>query len=150
MKIAEALLMQVELKKRLASLGDRIARCVRLQEGDTAPEQPEDLIRQCLAISEERMRLDTVIELANQRATLADGRTLAQALAEREHLKRTGSVYSTAIEASKVDPNRYGQAEIRWICTIDLKSMHQRVDDVARQVRELNVLIQAANWHHDL
>ena len=46
--------------------------------------------------------------------------------------------------------NRYSATEIRYVATIDVKSMHRRADTAAKHYRELDIRIQQANWSTEL
>jgi hypothetical protein len=48
------------------------------------------------------------------------------------------------------DPDRYSMSEIKWVACIDVRSLQKQSDDIARHVRELNLLIQETNWKTDL
>jgi hypothetical protein len=47
-------------------------------------------------------------------------------------------------------PDRYGVKEIRWVATIEVASLQKQVDDLAKQIRELNAAIQEAGWQVEL
>ncbi len=44
MMLAEALVLRADCKKRLAQLKQRLERCAKVQEGEDAPENAEDLL----------------------------------------------------------------------------------------------------------
>jgi len=44
MKLAEALLLRADANKRIRELQGRLTRSARVQEGDTTPENPVDLL----------------------------------------------------------------------------------------------------------
>ena len=44
MKLAEALILRADAKKRLLQLQERLKRSARVQEGDTVPESPTELL----------------------------------------------------------------------------------------------------------
>lgn len=46
MKLAEALLRRADMQKKLASLKSRIAENVKVQDGDTPSENPNELLLQ--------------------------------------------------------------------------------------------------------
>ncbi len=82
--------------------------------------------------------------------TLADGRTLTDALARRDHLAILQSAFHQVAEAASAGLQRYGKAELRIVRTIDVGALRQRTDELARERRELDVRIQEANWQTDL
>ena len=44
----------------------------------------------------------------------------------------------------------YSSSEIKWKTTFGVKAYQKRLEDVARNIRELNGQIQQANWQTDL
>lgn len=47
-------------------------------------------------------------------------------------------------------PHRYGLAEIRTLVTVDVAALRAQADELARERRELDTLIQATNWQVEL
>ena len=52
-------------------------------------------------------------------------------------------------EASQVS-NRYSRSEILILPSIDVKETQKKVDKLAKDIRELDNLIQATNWNTEL
>jgi len=45
---------------------------------------------------------------------------------------------------------RYGRSEIRFVRLVDVAAIRARLDDLARERRELDTEIQAHDWTEDL
>lgn len=150
MKIAEALLLRADLKKKLVSLRERIAANAVVQEKETPHEDPAKLIKEAVAVLEELESLILRIDAANQTTTLPDGRLLAAAVAHRDTLAQRHSLLQAAIAASRKEPDRYSMKEIRWVATLDVAKLQKQSDDLAKQIREINAAIQATNWKADI
>jgi hypothetical protein len=150
MKLAEALLLRADQKKKLASLRERITRNAVVQEGELPSEKVEDLLKSASSVMQEQMNTVQSINAANQTKKLADGRLLAVVLAERDKLVHQHSLITAAIQATHKDVNRYGQKEIKWLPQFDIAAMQKRADDLSKSIREINVIIQAANWQIDI
>ncbi|WP_370681961.1 DIP1984 family protein [Comamonas sp. GB3 AK4-5] len=150
MKLAEALLLRADQKKKLASLRERIARNAIVQEGEQPKEKVADLLAEATSTLQEQQKLVRTINAANEAAKLADGRLLADLLAQRDMLVAQHSLLSCAIDATHKDVDRYSQREIKWVPQIDVASVQKQADDVSRKIREVNVTIQAANWQIDI
>jgi ribosomal protein S16 len=146
MKLAEALLLRADQKKKLASLRERITRNAIVQEGEQPSENVEELLKQATSVMQEHMVTAQSINSANQTQKTADGRLLAHVLAERDSLVHQHSLIAAAIQATHKDVSRYGQKEIKWLPQIDVAAMQKRSDDLSRKIREINAVIQAANW----
>jgi hypothetical protein len=145
-KIAEALILRADLQKKLASLRERITQYVTVQQGEKPAESPTELIKQAMAVARELEDLVYRINRANLHAKLSDGRTLTEALAQRETLVHQHAILTAAVGATRRQPDRYGLKEIKWVVTIDVSKTQKQADDLAKKLRELNVLIQEANW----
>jgi hypothetical protein len=82
---------------------------------------------------------------------LSDGRTLMEAIAERDMLKllheSTKRVVDEAVGAREW---RVTRSEIKFMPTIDVAEWRKRSDKYAKKYRELDAAIQAANWSNDL
>src|SRR5262245_46101487 len=44
------------------------------------------------------------------------------------------------------EPARYGVREIKWVATLEVAKLQKQADDLSKSIRELNALIQEANW----
>ncbi|MEG0922857.1 MAG: DIP1984 family protein [Comamonas sp.] len=150
MKLAEALLLRADLKKKLASLRERIGRNVMLQEGEEPKEKVEDLLAEATSALQEQQQLVRRINAANEATKLADGRLLADVLGERDTLIARHSLLVVTIAATHKDVDRYSQREIKWVPQVNVASLQKQADDLSRKIREVNVTVQAANWQIDI
>lgn len=150
MKIAEALLLRADLKKKLASLRERVAANAVVQEKEKPHEDPARLIKEAIGVLGELEEIALRIDRANQATKLADGRPLAAAIAHRDTLAQHHSLLQSAIAASRKEPDRYSMKEIRWIATLEVGKLQKQCDDLAKQLREINAAIQATNWKADI
>ena len=150
MKLAEALLLRADLKKKLLSLRERIGRNAMVQEGEVPKEKVEDLLAEATSALQEQQALVRRINAANETAKLSDGRLLADVLAQRETLVAQHSLLTSTITATNKDVDRYSQREIKWVPQIQVSSLQKQADDLSRKIREVNVTIQAANWQIDI
>ena len=53
-------------------------------------------------------------------------------------------------EAALPEQDRYSRSEIKMLSAVDIKAIRKQADQVAKQHRELDILVQQANWQHDL
>ena len=150
MKLAEALLLRADLQKKHQSLRDRIVANAVVQEGDEPHEDPDELLKQAVGVLEELESLVAKINEANLRTKLSDGRTLTRAIARRDTLAAQHSLWISAIGGCRKEPDRYGVREIKWVATLKVSKLQKQADDLAKKIRELNALIQQANWVAEL
>ena len=121
-----------------------------MQEGDTPPEDPEPLLRELDEVAHELERLIADINRTNSSARLASGMTLTQGLARRDVLGLLHGSLKAVADATAQQQARYSRSEIRLVRTFDVGAIRARVDQLARERRELDVEIQTANWTVDL
>lgn len=150
MKLAEVLLLRADMQKKLASLRERIGQNAVVQEGDTPHEDPAKLLKEAIAVLQQLETLVYKINVANLQHRLADGRTLTEAIARRETLAAQHSLVQHAISSTHKEPNRYSMAEIKWVATLKVAGLQKQLEDLAKQLRELNAAIQEANWKAEL
>ncbi|WP_052888481.1 DIP1984 family protein [Thermogemmatispora carboxidivorans] len=150
MKLAEALVLRADMKKQLTQLRNRLTRSAIVQEGDQPPEKPEALLHEIEEILQQYRQLMVRINRTNLESRLPDGRTLTEAMAERDVLDLQHSILSDLAATASERFDRYGQAEIRRLPTVDTAAIYRQLDRIARQRRELDTAIQATNWAVDL
>jgi hypothetical protein len=150
MKLGEALARRAELQRRMEQVRDRLRISALVQEGDAPPEDPEPLLVELDDVGDALERLIAAINRTNATTRLASGRTLTAALARRDVLGLRHAALRAVADATAQQQARYSRSEIRLVRTFDVAAVRARVDDLARERRELDVEIQAANWTVDL
>jgi hypothetical protein len=150
MKMAEALLIRSDLQKRLQVLRGRIENSARVQEGDSPVELPTELLAEADQLLAELSNLATRINTANLQHTDRDGVTLTALLAQRDAQLQKHALLTTLWEAGSSTNSRFSRSEIKWVATVNLANVRQQIDAAARQMRELNLKIQEANWRIEL
>ncbi len=151
MKLAEALVLQADAKKRIEQLRERLKQSALVQEGDTPPEAPTELFAELARLLDQMGVLIKRINQTNARAVLpTTGQSLSDALADRDTLALRFSILHTTAEAATVKFSRRSQSEIRAVPSIAVSDLRRDMDDVARLRRELDTKIQEANWTIEL
>ena len=150
MKLAEALILRADAQKRIEQLRERLERSARVQEGEQPPEDPSALIAELERVGDELLSLVQRINATNASTELAPGLTLSAALATRDVLMLKRGVYRSLADSASATNYRYSRSEVKYLSTVNVAEVQQRVDDLSRQRRELDARIQAANWNVDL
>jgi hypothetical protein len=150
MKLAEALLLRADLQTKLVRLQERICDSAVVQHGDKPREDSEKLLREAVGVLGELQSLVTRINTSNLRVILGDGRTLTEAMAERDRLKKHHSLLLAAEAASRRTPDRHGLSEIKWVPQLDSTKLQKQAEDISVKIRQINSLIQGANWKASL
>jgi type II secretory ATPase GspE/PulE/Tfp pilus assembly ATPase PilB-like protein len=149
-KLGEVLARRAELQRRLGEVRDRLRAIALVQEGDKPAEDPEPLLSELDQIAAELERLIAAINRTNSAAQLESGQTLTEALARRDVLDALHGALKSVADATVQQQARYSRSEIRIVRTFDVAAVRTRVDELARERRELDVEIQAANWTVEL
>ncbi|MEQ8675089.1 MAG: DIP1984 family protein [Aggregatilineales bacterium] len=152
MKLAEALIIRADARKRIAQIQERLGRNISVQEGGQPPEDPQELLRELDRTIAEFTRLAKNVNRTNASTPFDGDITLTDALANRDALSMRHSALSNVIRqaASFSQQTRYSLSEIRQVVTVDIAVLQKQADDIARQFRELDTAIQQMNWQIDL
>ena len=146
MKLAEALILRADAQKRLQQLRERLIRAAKVQEGEQPPENPQELLAELDRVLSEFNRLVKSINRTNASTPFDEGRTLTDALADRDTLALERHAIQGVIDTAASQQFRYGRSEIRFVSTVDVAALQKRSDDLARRYRELDAALQALNW----
>ena len=150
MKLAEALLVRSDMQKKLAQLKGRIRSNVKVQEGDTPSEDPNELMIDASQIISELSNLIERIHRTNAIAKTDKGQSMLTLLVERDTLELRHKLLLDAIEATQTEADRYSPREIKWNIIVSVASLQKQADDIAMKLRKINIVIQANNWQIDL
>jgi hypothetical protein len=107
-------------------------------------------MKEAVSVLDEFESLVIKINAANIAAELPDKRTLAQLIARRDKLTQQHSLLQLAVHSTRKEPDRYSMKEIKWIATVPVAKLQKQSDDLSKQIRELNGLIQEANWRIEI
>jgi len=152
MKLAEALITRADLQRRIEQLRARIVAAARYQEGEEPQEDAAALVEEASAALDRLEELVVAVNLTNATVHLADGSTMTAALARRDALRARHSLLSSSADAAQGTGGGYRQmrSELRQFAALPVVELRRRADDVARQLRELDVEVQRTNWEADL
>lgn len=155
MKLAEALIERKAIKEKLGRLRERLTQNALVQEGETPQEDPRELLAEVDAALLEIQTLTTRINTTNIRAPLAEGgaRSLMDAIAERDTLTLKRGLIAQLIQSAVVTRTQgYGvtRNEVKFRATVDVAALQKDLDALAKQYRELDTQIQAANFTTEL
>jgi hypothetical protein len=155
MKLAEALLLRADRNRTLAELKQRIQVSARYQEGENPPEDARELVSMASTVLDELEDLIRNINRTNSGTVMADGRTVTDALAERDVLRLRFSVLKASADAASGAQQQAGymratRSELKLMSDLDVKNLRQQASDIARRVRELDARVQEVNWTTEL
>jgi hypothetical protein len=150
MKLAEALNIRSDMNRRLQELRERILRNAKYQEGDSPSEDPTALISEYELLNNSYMDLVIRINQTNNTIALSNGKDMVYALAQREILKQKHSTYRALAAEATPKQDRYSKKEIKFLSAVDVRDIQLKADGMAKDLRELDSLVQQANWNNDL
>lgn len=150
MKLAEALALRADSHKRIEQLKQRLLQNALVQEGDKPAENPDTLLKEVERLSDELTRLVQRINYTNVVTELEKGQSLSDALAIRDMLKVKHGIYRDLAHTAANFRSRHTASEIKFVSTVNVANLQQQADQFAKDYRELDTRIQAANWTIDL
>lgn len=150
MKLSEALALRADLNKRIADLGARMVANATVQEGSEPAEDANALLAQSEAMALQLQTLIADINKTNLATKLADGRTLTDAIAERDILLVRISTHRRLADAGLIKQTVHTRSEVRFTPMVNVTQLRQKVDELSHAHRKVDVLIQEANWATEL
>lgn len=149
MKLAEGLSVRKDLQTRIEQLKARLLNNMKVQEGDQPSERPEDLLKELDGCLKQLQDLMFRINATNMH-TVKDGRTLTEMMAAREVLGKRVQILREAFDRATQSQDRYGRNEIKYVMTVDIPALRKQIDKYSKQLRELDMEIQALNFATEL
>ncbi|MHA3022364.1 DIP1984 family protein [Mycobacterium sp. BMJ-28] len=154
MKLAEALSLRGTALRHLEALRTRIADNARFQEGEEPSEDAAALLIEAEAAVDEWESLIQAINRTNAVTDMGSDGTLTDALGRRDALRWRRHLLTTAADAAagsgKQGYTRQLRSELKMLAALPVAELRARADQVARELRELDVRIQQKNWEVDL
>jgi len=149
MKLAEALQERADLNARIEQLRERMALNALVQEGERPAEEPAELMRE---FDECVSRLEVLMNRINLTncATVTAGKTLTEHIAHRDCLKVRINAYRRVLNEASQPARRAMRSEIKILSTIRVREHQKQIDDLSKELRLTDNLIQQANWTTDL
>ncbi len=150
MKLAEALNLRADLRRRIEQLRARLLQNAKVQEGDVPQELPDELmieLNDCLTRFE---ALITAINLTNVCVADVDGTTMTALIARRDALTLRLSVLRDFINEAGSLVTRHSSSEIKIRSSVDVRALQGELDNYSKELRELNTKIQSLNWMTEL
>lgn len=150
MKLAEALTMRSDHQVKLEKLKQRTINNVKIQEGDVVNEDPAVLLSDIEDIVAKIYDLVKRINTTNSTSHLEDGRTLTEALADRDSIMLRKVTIEKIIEAAVIKRDRHTRTEVKYVNTVSVADLQKKIDGLSSEFRVVDTLIQEMNWKTDL
>ena len=149
MKLAEALQERADLKRNITDLRGRLERVALVQEGEKPVEDPKALLK---ALDDSVDRLEYLMAAINHTndLTTAGGMTLTALIARKDALMLKQAAYKDLVTEAAFNTTRARGTEIKVIPAIKVTEIQKEVDRMAKEIRNLDNLLQETNWTRDL
>jgi hypothetical protein len=131
----------------------RIVANARYQEGEEPSEDASSLLAEAGTALDRLEDLIRRINRTNAAAVIGADGTLSDALARRDVLRLRHAVVTAAADAAagkSANYQRQLRSELKMLSALPVAALRAQSDDLSRQIREIDVRIQRANWEVDL
>ena len=149
MKLAEALRERKQLQIKMGTLRQKLLDNAIYQEGSKPVEDPAELIKALEATRGELAALIKRINATNSSVKVGDF-LLGDLVVDRDTRIMEVTALNNLIDQASQVSNRYSRSEILVLPSINVKETQKKVDQLEKDIRELDNLIQATNWNTDL
>jgi hypothetical protein len=150
LKLAEALAERSDCQIRLEDLKKRMARSARVQEGEQPAENTGLLLAEIERVFARLLELISAINRTNARTSFGEGRTISDAIAERDVVGKKRDMLAGIAESASTRQDRYSKSEVRFVATVSVSELQKQVDQLSKEFRELDTRLQELNWSTEL
>jgi len=149
MKLAQALILRADTQKRIEQLKVRLLSNAKTQENEKPSEDPKLLLKELDKLTNELFTLICSINLTNSSAKF-DGISLTEMIAKKDALVLKANVLREFATSASQKVDLYSNSEIKILSTVDVAALQKQVDALSKEIRELEMKLQEANWTVDL
>ncbi len=154
MKLAEALAERKSLQDRLAMMTNRAQQSVTVAEGQKPTESPEVLMQSMEEVLGQWETLVTRVNRTNLQTLLPNGKTIMEAIAQRDRISRMLQILKglsdTLMGTGQNHFDMMGRRNIMVVPAIDVAALQQRIDELAAERMQVDLMIQEAGWTTEL
>ena len=149
MKLAQALILRADTQKRLEQLKGRLLDNAKMQENERPSEDPKLLLKELDRLNDELFRLILAINLTNSSAKF-ENVSLTEMIAKKDTLSQKASVLRDFAKSASQKVDLYSNSEIKILSSFDVAVLQKQIDELSKEIRELDMKLQEANWQVDL
>lgn len=149
MKLAQALILRADTQKRIEQLKVRLLSNTKTQENEKPSEDPKLLLKELDKLTIELFTLICSINLTNSSAKF-EGMSLTEMIAKKDALVLKANVLREFATSASQKVDLYSNSEIKILSTVDVAALQKQVDALSKEIRELEMKLQEANWAVEL
>jgi hypothetical protein len=131
-------------------LKKRLARSVRIQEGEAPAENPAELLAEVDRLFARLLTLVGAVNRTNAKAEFDGTRTISDAIAERDVTGKRRDLLAAVAETASTRQDRYSKSEVKFIAAVPVSELQKQIDRLSKEYRELDTKLQELNWRTDL
>lgn len=150
MKLAEALLLRVDLQKRLRMIESRLVKNARTQGDEPPSEHPVDLLAEFDECNSQWEELIKRINKTNSFTEIEPGISIADMITHRDTIKQKLNALYKLSENATIELNRYSRSEIVQRSSMRVTEIQGLINEQSKRYREIDTKLQAQNWSIDL
>jgi hypothetical protein len=151
MKLAEALLLRVDLQKKLRQIETRLGKNAKTQGDEPPSEHPNDLLTEFDECNKQWEELVQKINRTNSLTKLNADVSISDMIVQRDAIKqKLNALYKLSEEATVELNHRYSRSEIVQRSTISVPEIQKQINEISKAYREIDTKLQASNWSIDL
>ncbi len=149
MKLAEALLERRDLQNKLLGLKNTMISQSLIEEGDKLEVSMDELLKEYHIVNVQLEKIIVGIHEKNQTVIVLETKeTLQATLEKREGYRREYDVYQQIISTQQ-DQRRFARNEIKMVPSFSQKELTEKLNELAKKIRQVDALIQQTNWRED-
>jgi len=150
MKLAEALAEGSDCQRRIEELKKRMVRSARVQEGEQPAEDSAELLGEVERTFTRLQELVSSINRTNAITAFNGESTISDGIAHRDITAKRRDFLSAIAESASTRQDRYSKSEVKFVPTLSIADLQRKVDQSAKEFRELDTRLQELNWSTEL
>jgi len=127
-----------------------MVRSARVQEGEQPAEDSTALLTETERVFARLLELVGAINRTNATTPFASGKTISDAIAERDIVGKRRDFLSSIADSASTRQDRYSKSEVKFVATLSIADLQKQVDQLSKRFRELDTRLQELNWQTDL
>lgn len=150
MKLAEALLLRVDLQKRMRQIEARLVKNAKMQGEEGPSEQPEDLLAEFDECNRQWAETIMRINRTNSFTKTEEGISIADLIVRRDAIKQKLNALYKLSDAATIEIGRYSRSEIIQRSAVSVPEVQKQISGLAKTYREADTQLQSLNWSTEL
>ncbi len=122
----------------------------KILHGDIPAEDPSTLLADVSTTLNVLEDLNKRIQLTQGQTLLESGKTLADAIVERDILAQKRFIYQSLVAAASSTGKQPHGNELRWLRTVNVSQLQHQIEQIAKEHQLLDIRIQKAGWTTEL